>query len=116
MDNVSELQDAKESLYNLLEKVIFSTGCGEKSDDYTKTLSLDIGGGILSYDPYYQQLSFFDSDDVEFELGDDLDVINLLIKEISKRLKEFEKKISKTRSQLAKGIFDKPLKGVIEDG
>ena len=97
-----------------MEKVAFRAAIGEKSEDYTKTLSIDIGGGVLSYDPYYQQLRFFDADNTEYELDDDLESVNLLIKEISKRLKEFDRRICKTRTELAKDIFDKPIKVIVE--
>jgi len=115
MKKYRNLQDAKEELYKLMEKASFSAGIGEKSEDYTETLSIDIGGGVLSYDPYYQQLRFFDAEDMEYELDDDLEAVNLLIEEINKRLKEFEKRICKTRTELVEDIFEKPINGIIED-
>ena len=40
MKRYDNLQEAKEALQALLEKVIFSTNYGEKDDDYTKTCIL----------------------------------------------------------------------------
>ena len=71
-----DLQDAKEELCKLMEKVAFRAAIGEKSEDYTETVSIDIGGGVLSYDPYYQQLRFSGSDNTEDEIDHDLESVN----------------------------------------
>ena len=47
-----------EELYDLMKIAVAVTKRGEIEEDYTKTISLDIGDGILFYDPYYNKLSY----------------------------------------------------------
>ncbi|MBI3027304.1 hypothetical protein HYY70_04260 [Candidatus Woesearchaeota archaeon] len=106
--------EAKEHLHKLLKKVAFSTNYGEEEKDYTKTINLNIGGGMISYDPYYQKLWFYGHDDSEFEI-DDSKTIKRLVKDIEKRYKEFEMKINITRQKIVKEIFDKPINQIIDE-
>lgn len=106
--------EEKEHLHNLLKKAAFSTNYGEEEEDYTKTISLSIGGGVISYDPYYQKLWFCSQNDSEFEI-DDSETIKKLAKEIEKRYKEFEMKIKRTRQKIVKEIFDRPINHIIEE-
>lgn len=104
---------AKQELHKLMKKVIFATSYGEESDDYTKTLYLDIGTGTLSYDPYYQKLEYCDAKDCEYEIEeDDLETVQKLIKEIEKRFKLFENGIKEKRTKLVK-LFDKPIDNIL---
>lgn len=106
--------EAKEHIHELLKKVTFSTNYGDEEDDYTKTINLNIGGGVISYDPYYQKLWFYSRDDSEFEI-DDSETIKKFVKEIEKRYKEFEMKINRTRQKIVKEIFDKPINYIIDE-
>jgi len=98
--------EAEMELYKLMKMAMYETGLGEKEDDYTKTISLDIGGGTLSYDPYYQDITY---NDEEIE---GLEALNSLIKEITKRLALFEKKTKEIRDKAAQEVFGKELKCV----
>ena len=107
--------EAKQELHKLMIKVAYITGLGEEEDDYTKTISLEIGNGTLSYDPYYQQVWYYDNeDDSECQIEeDDLQTITKLIKEINQRFKEFERKNKKTREKSAEECFKKPIESII---
>ncbi|MBU2638267.1 MAG: hypothetical protein KJ955_04800 [Nanoarchaeota archaeon] len=100
--------DARRELYKLMKRVALATGLGEEEDDYTETLCLDIGGGTLSYDPYYDKLSF-EKEDSEYEIEqDDLKTAQKLIKEITARFEVFKETAG--ASQIAGKIFGKPLR------
>ena len=106
--------EARQYLYELIKKVVFATGYGNEEEDYTKTINIDIGGGTLSYDPYYQKLTYYD-DNSEYEIReDDLKTVQELIKEIEKRYKAFENGIKEIRTKLTKEIFDKPISKMIK--
>ncbi len=90
-------------LYQLLELAMSVTGRGEVSDDYTKFIEFDIGEITLFSDPYYGNVQI-DEQDLSSE------EIKILIKEIKKRLLQFEEKIKNIRVQATLEIFDKPLK------
>ena len=106
--------EAKQHLHELLKKVAFSTNYGDEEDDYTKTINLNIGGGVISYDPYYQKLWFYSEDDSECEI-DDSETIKKLVKEIEKRYKGFENRIKNIRVKIVKEIFDKPINHIIDE-
>ena len=90
-------------LYQLLELAMSVTGRGEVSDDYTKFIEFDIGEITLFSDPYYGNVQI-DEQDLSSE------EFKILIKEIKKRLLQFEEKIKNIRVQATLEIFDKPLK------
>jgi len=92
-------------LHQLLELAMAVTGRGYVSDDYTKFIEFDIGGITIFSDPYYNRIQI-DEEDLDSK------TIQKLIKEIKKRLLQFEENIKTTREKLAAGIFDKPLKGM----
>ncbi len=99
-----------EELYDLMKIAVAVTKRGEIEEDYTKTISLDIGDGILFYDPYYNKLSyeynnnpFIDEEDIDEEK------IPYLIEEIKKRLEEVENKIKEIKDPIVKSAFNKPL-------
>ena len=106
--------EARQYLSELMKKIVFATDYGNEEDDYTKTINLDIGGGTLSYDPYYQKLAYYD-DNSEYEIKeDDLKTVQRLIKEIEKRYKAFENGIKEIRTKLVKEIFDNPISKIIK--
>jgi len=92
--------DNLEELYELMRIALAITKRGYIEDDYTKTIYLYIGEGTLSYDPYYNQLSY---DDEEIEISQ----ATFFIKEIKKRLAQVEAKITKS---VVEAAFSKPLK------
>ena len=102
--------EARQELYSLMKKVGGSTGCGYEEDDYTKTFYLEIGGGTLSYDPYYDQLSYIDSEECEHEVEEnDSATMHGLIREIERRFETFEKETGLIRKKSPEKIIDKPL-------
>ena len=90
-------------LHQLLELAMSVTGRGYVSDDYTKFIEFEVGDTNICSDPYYGNVQI-DEQDLSSE------EIKLLIKELKKRLLQFQKKIETIRDQAASEIFDKPLK------
>lgn len=90
-------------LHQLLELAIAVTGRGYVSDDYTKFIEFEIGGIKIFSDPYYNRIQI-DEEDLDSES------IRKLIKEVKKRLIEFDEKIKTTREKFTTDIFDKPMK------
>ncbi|HIJ02386.1 TPA: hypothetical protein HA363_07075 [Candidatus Woesearchaeota archaeon] len=95
-------------LHQLLELAISVTGRGYVSDDYTKFIEFDIGGITIFSDPYYNRIQIDETDL-------DSKTIQKLIKEIKKKLLQFDKKIEAIREQAASDIFDKPINGLEEN-
>lgn len=107
--------EAKQELYELMKKIMIVTNHGYEDDDYTETVNLDIGDGTLSYDPYYQKLTYYDSNDCEYEVKeDDLETVQELVKELRKRFKAFEGGIKEKRKKLAEDFFSKPIDKIFE--
>ena len=105
---------AKEELFELMKKVVFVTDYGNEEDDYTKTINLNIGNGILSYDPYYQKLIYYDNDGCEYEIKeDDLEIVQKLIREIETRFEKFEREIKKIRTISVEKLFNKPIDNIL---
>lgn len=103
--------DLRQELYKLMKKVVSATGYGEEDDDYTETISINLGGGTLSYDPYYDGLDYEEGDG-EYEI-DDEKTIKELISEINRRFEQFESKVKAVREKAASEAFDKPIGGII---
>ncbi len=99
-------------LHELLELSIAVTGRGEVSDDYIESIHFPIGNLSISSDPYYGRIDIY-FDDEEIEMIDE-ETIMKLAKELKKRLLAFDRKIKKTREDLVKKIFDKPLNNIIQ--
>ena len=95
-------------LHQLLELAISVTGRGYVSDDYTKFIEFEIGGVTIFSDPYYNRIQI-DEEDLDSES------VQKLIKEVKKRLLQFDEKIKTTREKLAMDIFDKPVKDLEDD-
>ena len=105
---------AKEELFELMKKVVFVTNYGNEEDDYTKTINLNIGNGILSYGPYYQKLVYYDNDDCEYEIKeDDLEIVQKLIREIETRFEKFKREIKKIRTSSVEKLFNKPIDNIL---
>ncbi len=117
MEKVQRYHDtfeAKQELYELMKRIMIMTDYGYEDDDYTKTVNLDIGDGTLSYDPYYQKLTYYGSNDCEYEVKeDDLKTVQNLIKELGKRFEAFEKGIKERRKKLAEDFFSKPIDKIL---
>ena len=94
-------------LHQLLELAMAVTGRGDVSDDYTKFIEFPIGEVTIFSDPYYGRVQI-DEEDLDSES------IKKLIKDIKKRLIQFDEKIKTTREKLATDIFDKPLKNIMD--
>jgi hypothetical protein len=106
--------EAKEKLHKLMKRVIFATDYGEEDDDYTKAVHLKIGNGTLSYDPYYQKLTYYDNNYNEYGIEeDDLETVQNLIKEVERRFKAFENGIKGIRTKAVKELFDKPIDKIL---
>lgn len=95
-------------LHRLLELATVLTGRGQISDDYTKFIEFDIGKITIFSDPYYNRVQI-DEEDLDSES------IQKLIKEVKKRLLQFDEKIKTTREKLAMDIFDKPITSFEDD-
>lgn len=96
--------EARQELYKLMKKVIYETGMGEEDDDYCKALHLYIGRGELIFDPYYQSLSYNEEDIAEH----DLETVEKLISEISKRYNSYKQKTKKNKG-IAEEIFNRKI-------
>lgn len=99
-------------LHELLEISIAVTGRGEISDDYIESIDFPIGNIWIYSDPYYGRIDIY-CDDEEIEMIDDKTIMKLA-EELKKRLLAFDRKIKKTREELVKEIFDKPLDNIIQ--
>src|SRR3989338_6642170 len=94
-------------LHQLLELAMAVTGRGDVGDDYTKFIEFPIGEATIFSDPYYGSVQIDE---------EELDSVSIkkLIKDIKKRLIQFDEKIKTTREKLATDIFDKPIEGIID--
>lgn len=99
-------------LHRLLELAVAATGEGSVGKDYTKTIEFPIGGASIQSDPYYQRVSI-NTDDIDLEI-EDTKTIKKLSNEIKKRLIEFDKRIKKTRTELAEEIFKKSINHIVD--
>ena len=98
-------------LHRLLELSLAVTGRGCAGDDYTETIEFPMSNLTIVSDSYYGRTWIqFDKDD-EIELEEE-ETLEKIADELKKRLLAFDKKIKKNREQLAKEIFDKPLKNI----
>ncbi|MDI6738583.1 MAG: hypothetical protein QME12_08815 [Nanoarchaeota archaeon] len=112
--STDDVFNSRIGLYNLMKQVVFATGYGNEEDDYTKTISLNLGGGTLSYDPYYDGLFYYGGDE-EYEIND-IKIVKRLIKEINRRFGQFENKVKAVREKAASEAFDKPIDKTIPMG
>lgn len=99
-------------LHRLLELAVAATGEGSVGTDYTKTITFPMGGASIQSDPYYQRV-WVNTDDIDLEI-EDTETIKKLAMEVKKRLLEFDKKIKKTRTELAEEIFKRPINHIVD--
>jgi len=97
-------------LHSLLELAMRVTGLGDDSEDYTNTIYFPLGDMTINCCEYYGTLSISDeeSDEVEISEGNE-ELILKLIKEIKKRILDYDKEIKKIREKASEKIFYKPL-------
>ncbi len=100
------------ALHKYLELATAMTGLGEVVKDYTKMINFPIGAAWIASDPYYQRVTMT-SDDVETDI-EDQKTIKELSDELKKRLLEFDKRIEKTRTELAEEIFNRQIKHIVD--
>src|SRR3989344_5830440 len=107
-DIESENHTTKHILQQLLELVMSLTGRGRINDDYTKTIEFPIGENTIIFDSYYQRV-WINTSDEEKEIEDE-EEIELVSKEIKRRILQFDTQIKGMREKISSEIFDKPLK------
>ena len=105
---IAQIEDDDKSpnwhiLHQLLELTMVLTGRGDVSDDYTKSIELQICDNTIFSDPYYGTVQI---DETEL----DEEEIEELIRELKKRLIQFDIRTYALREQIASEIFDKPIK------
>lgn len=96
-------------VHKLLELCMAVTGRGYTSEDYTETIGFHMNDLQITSDSYYGRTWFeIDGEEIEMEIEDDETLVKLA-KELKKRLLAFDRKTMKTREEIAKEVFDKPL-------
>lgn len=113
----SDLFDAKNELHKLLRQVVVSAKIGTQEKQLDDDIELEIGNGSLGSCGKYEQVRYFPSRFMgEYQLDDDLEMINYLIEEINKRFQEFRKTRDSNKfeyvsgkKKFAKRFFDLPL-------
>lgn len=103
-DNLPEIY----VLYALLDLAMKVTGRGYVSDDYTKTIEFELGEANIIIDEYYGRLTI-EIDGCEYEITERDPLIEILIKEVKKRILEFDRKTRKIKEKISEEVFDKPL-------
>ena len=99
----------EDRLHKLLELAVTVTGLGEMDGGESKTIIYPLGAITITSDSYYQR--FFFGEDILIE---DNETIEALAQEIKKRLLKFDKRIEKTRTELAEEIFSESLNHIPE--
>lgn len=95
-------------VHKLLELCMATTGRGYISEDYTETIEFPMNDLCVTSDSYYGRTWFEIDEEIETEIEDDETLVKLA-KELKKRLLAFDRKTMKTREEIAKEVFDKPL-------
>ncbi len=120
--NYNDLFDAKRELHKLFRRVVVSTKLGRQEKDPDDDIELDIGGGSIGSCGRYGQVRYYPEGVFgEYQLDDDLKMINYLINEINKRFQEFRKARDSNKieyingkNKFAKKFFDAPLTRINE--
>ncbi len=99
----------EDTLHKLLELAVTVTGLGEIDSGYSKTIIFPLSEITITSDHYYQKI-FYGKD----ILIEDNETKKALAQEIKKRLLKFDKKIKKTRTELAEEIFSEPIDQIPE--
>lgn len=116
------LFEAKNELHKILRRVVISTKLGRQHKQPDDDITLDIGNDNLSSCARYEQIRYYPKGfSGEYELDDDLEIINYLIREIKKRFQEFQKardsnklKYIKSKKTFAGEFFNPPLTEIIQ--
>ena len=87
-----DLLSAKNELHKLLRRVVVSTKLGKQNKQPDDDIELSIGNGTIGSCGKYEQVRYYPVGYMgEYELDDDLEMINYLIEDINKRFQEFRK-------------------------
>jgi len=111
---INQIEGSNESdflpylVHRLLELCMAVTGRGYTSEDYTETIGFHMNDLQITSDSYYGRTWFEIDEEIETEIEDDETLVKLA-KELKKRLLAFDRKTMKTREEIAKEVFDKPL-------
>lgn len=111
---INQIEESNESdflpdlVHRLLELCMTTTGRGHISNDYTATIEFPMNDLQITSDSYYGRTWFEIDEEIETEIEDDETLVKLA-KELKKRLLAFDRKTMKTREEIAKEVFDKPL-------
>ncbi len=111
------LFEAKNELHKLLKRVVASTKLGRQHKQPDDDITLDIGNGSINSCGRYEQVRYYPTGAFdEYELDNDLEMINYLIAETKKRFQEFRKARDSNKleyitgkKKFAKKFFDSPL-------
>ena len=99
-------------LYSLLELAMKISGRGDISDDYTKTIEFQIGEINIILDEYYGRLTI-DTEECDYDINERDSIISDLIKEVKKRILDFDKKTKSIKEKISEEVFDKSLSNEI---
>lgn len=99
-------------LYSLLELTMKISGRGDISDDYTKTIEFQIGEINIILDEYYGRLTI-DTEECDYDINERDSIISDLIKEVKKRILDFDKKTKSIKEKISEEVFDKSLSNEI---
>ncbi|RLG14326.1 MAG: hypothetical protein DRN71_03275, partial [Candidatus Nanohalarchaeota archaeon] len=102
----------EEALHKLLELAMAATGLGVGDDYPSKAIEFPLGGAFMESDSYYPKITVSDGS-TEMDI-DDEKTQKQLFDELKKRLLEFDKRIEKTRTELAEEIFNRPIKHIVD--
>ncbi len=87
-----KLFDAKRELHKLMRRVVVSTKLGRQTKEPDDDIDLEIGNGILGSCARYGQVRYYPLKlSGEYQLDDDINIIEYLIKEIKRRFSQFQK-------------------------
>ena len=112
-----KLFDSKRELHKLMRRVVISTKLGRQTKQPDDDIDLEIGNGILGSCARYEQVRYYPLGlSGEYQLDDDVEIIEYLIKEIKTRFLQFQKdrnsnkiEYMKNKRRFAQEYFHKPL-------
>ena len=117
IEQYHKLFDSKRELHKLMRRVVISTKLGRQIKQPDDDVDLEIGNGILGSCARYEQIRYYPLKLFgEYQLEDDVEIIEYLIKEIKIRFLQFQKdrnsnkiKYIKNKKRFAQEYFRKPL-------
>lgn len=97
-----ELFDLKDELHELMREIIIKTNLGDIEESGVggkgiEDLNLEFAGGSLNSCFYYEQVRFCDSEGVEYEFDNDLEIIRKIVKELGERLEQINSLIDEDK-------------------